>query len=55
VRALAPGYQVPGVRWTAGATAVAGAVGTLIAFGLALLLARSLVRKTEEDSPFSKP
>jgi cobalt/nickel transport protein len=55
VRAPAPGYQVPGVRWAAGATAVAGAVGTLIAFGLALLLARSLVRKPEEDSPFSKP
>ena len=27
----------------------------LLAFGLALLLARSLVRKPEEDSPFSKP
>jgi cobalt/nickel transport system permease protein len=55
VPAPAPGYQVPGVHWAAGATAVAGAVGTLVAFGLALLLARSLVRKPEEDSPFSKP
>lgn len=55
VSAPAPGYQVPGVRWAAGATAVVGAVGTLVAFGLALLLARSLVRKPEEDSPFSKP
>ena len=49
VRALAPGYQVPGVRWAAGATAVAGAAGTLVVFGLALLLARSLVREPEED------
>ena len=51
MRAPAPGYQVPGVRWAAGATAVAGAVGTLVVFGLALLLARSLVREPGEDSP----
>ena len=43
VPALAPGYQVPGVRWAAGATALAGAAGTVVVFGLALLLARSLV------------
>ena len=55
VAAPASDYQVPGVRWAAGATAVAGAVGTLVAFGLALLLARSLVRKPEGDSPCSKP
>ena len=55
VRAPAPGYQVPGIHWAAGATAVAGAAGTLVVFGLALLLARSLVREPEEDSPFSRP
>jgi hypothetical protein len=55
LRAPAAGYRVPGVHWAAGATAVAGAVGTLVAFGLALLLARSLVRNPEADSPFSKP
>ena len=47
VPALAPGYQMPGVRWAAGATALAGAVGAVIVFGLALLLARSLVREPE--------
>jgi cobalt/nickel transport system permease protein len=50
VQAPAPGYQVPGVRWAAGATAVAGAAGTLVVFGLALLLARSLVREPKEDT-----
>jgi cobalt/nickel transport system permease protein len=50
VRALAPDYQVPGVRWAAGATALAGAVGTLVVFGLALLLARSLVREPIENT-----
>jgi len=55
VGAPAPGYQVPGIHWAAGATALAGAVGTLVAFGLALLLARSLVRKSAEGSPLSRP
>ncbi len=43
VPALAPGYQIPGVHWAVGATALAGAAGAAIAFGLALLLARALV------------
>jgi cobalt/nickel transport system permease protein len=55
IRAPTPGYQVPGVHWAAGATALAGAVGTLVAFGLALALARSLVRKPAEGSPLSRP
>ena len=55
VSALAPGYQVPGVRWAAGATAVAGAAGTLVVFGLALLLARSLVREPAEDTHPTRP
>ena len=38
---------VPGVRWAAGATALAGAVGAVVVFGLAVLLARSLVREDE--------
>jgi cobalt/nickel transport system permease protein len=48
---LAPvhGYQMPGVRWAAGATAIAGAMGALVVFGLARLLARSLVREREGD------
>ena len=55
VRTPAPGYQVRGVRWAAGATAVAGAAGTLVVFGLALLLARSLVREPEKDSHPTRP
>jgi len=55
VDALAPGYQVPGVHWAAGATALAGAAGTLVAFGLALLLARSLVRKPEAGAHPTRP
>ena len=43
--APAPDYQVPGIHWAVGATALAGAAGTLIAFGLALLLGRWLVPK----------
>jgi cobalt/nickel transport system permease protein len=43
----APGYHAPGVHWAVGATALAGAAGTVIVFGLALLLARSLVPKGE--------
>jgi cobalt/nickel transport system permease protein len=43
--AAAPDYQMPGVHWAVGATATAGAVGTLVVFGLALLLGRILVPK----------
>jgi cobalt/nickel transport system permease protein len=41
----APGYHVPGIHWAAGATALAGAAGAVIVFGLALVLARSLVHE----------
>jgi len=51
----APGYEVPGVRWAAGATALAGAAGAVIAFGLALLLARSLVPEGKEAAHSTKP
>ena len=43
--APAPDYQIPGVHWAVGATALAGAAGSLIVFGLALLLGRLLVPK----------
>jgi hypothetical protein len=43
VAAPAAGYHLPGVHWAVGATALAGAIGTVIAFGLALVLARALV------------
>jgi cobalt/nickel transport system permease protein len=48
--APAAGYQVPGVHWAAGATALAGAAGTVVVFALALLLARSLVREGERKA-----
>jgi cobalt/nickel transport system permease protein len=43
--APAPDYQIPGIHWAVGATAVAGAAGSLVVFGLALLLGRWLVPK----------
>jgi cobalt/nickel transport system permease protein len=55
VPALAPGYHMPGVHWAAGATALAGAAGAVIVFGLALLLARSLVREPAGEVPLTKP
>jgi cobalt/nickel transport system permease protein len=45
--ALAPEYQLPGIGWASGATALAGVLGVFIVFGLALLLARSLVQKPQ--------
>jgi cobalt/nickel transport system permease protein len=43
--APAPDYQIPGIHWAVGATAIAGAAGSLVVFGLALLLGRWLVPK----------
>ncbi len=54
VRVPAPGYGVPGMHWAAGATALAGAAGAAIAFGLSVLLARSLVRESEGEAPPAK-
>lgn len=44
--APAPDYQIPGVHWAVGATALAGAAGSLIVFGLAVCLGRILVPRT---------
>lgn len=44
-------YRVPGVRWAAGATAMAGAIGALVVFGLALLLGRLLVPAQAATAP----
>lgn len=43
-----PDYQFAGIRWDAGATALAGVAGTIVVFGLALLLSRWLVRKERQ-------
>lgn len=40
-----PDYEMPGIHWSALATSTAGAAGTVLAFGLAWMLARVLVRK----------
>ena len=48
LHAPAPDYRLPGIHSAAGATAIAGALGTLVVFGLALVLGRVLVRKPEK-------
>lgn len=45
----APNYRVRGIHSAVGATALAGALGTLVALGLAFLLGRTLVRKSAQD------
>jgi len=49
IPALAPDYRLPGIHSAAGATALAGALGTLVVLGLALLLGRMLVRTPAQD------
>jgi len=48
--ALAPDYAIPGVDSAAAATALAGLVGTVVVFGLALLLGRVLAAPRPEAS-----
>jgi cobalt/nickel transport system permease protein len=50
VPAPAPDYRIVGIRWAVGATALAGAGGSLVAFALALLLGRWLVPKPAADA-----
>ena len=47
--APAPDYQIPGIHWAVGATAVAGAAGSLIVFALALLMGHWLVPKPKDS------
>jgi cobalt/nickel transport system permease protein len=49
VHAPAPDYRLPGIHSAAGATALAGAVGTVVVFGLALVLGRVLARKPAKN------
>jgi hypothetical protein len=54
VPAVAPDYKIPGIGSPALATAIGGAVGTILVFGLSWGLARALVpRKPQEhlDAP----
>ncbi|MBC8097311.1 MAG: energy-coupling factor ABC transporter permease [Akkermansiaceae bacterium] len=43
-------YQAPEIHWAVGATAIAGGIGTLVVFGLALLLGWLLVPKAASKS-----
>jgi cobalt/nickel transport system permease protein len=47
--APAADYQAPGISWAPGATALAGAIGSLVVFILALILGRVLVPKRTEE------
>jgi len=49
LHAPAPDYQAPGVHWAVGATAIAGAAGSLIVFALALLLGWLLAPKRANE------
>ncbi len=44
-----PDYAFPGIASPGVATAAAGAVGTVVVFGLAMLLSRSVVREKRQD------
>jgi cobalt/nickel transport system permease protein len=55
VPAPAPDYEVPGIPWAVGATAVAGLVGSLLVFGLAWWLGRLLVPKPRAPAPNPPP
>jgi cobalt/nickel transport system permease protein len=48
IKAWIPDYKMPGITSVGIATAVAGAVGTLMMFGLACLVGRLLVRKNDQ-------
>ena len=50
-----PEYEVPGIHWSALGTAIAGAVGTIVVFVMAWLLARVLVPKTRPENTASPP
>lgn len=51
VPAIAPDYMFPGIASAPLATAVAGAVGCVIVFGVSLLLARMLIPASRQSAP----
>jgi cobalt/nickel transport system permease protein len=50
VAAPIPDYAMPGISWSAAATSIAGAVGTVVVFVLAWVLARVLVPRAGAGS-----
>ncbi len=56
IHAPLPDYHIPGIGSAAMATAVAGVIGTILAFALALVLASVLVpRSSHEKTASSNP
>lgn len=51
LKAPIPHYAMPGIHWSPLATSIAGASGTILAFGLAWLLARVLVPRAGRADP----
>ncbi len=51
ISAPAPNYQMPGIHWAVGATAMAGALGSLVVCALAWLLGRFLVTEEKGKLP----
>jgi cobalt/nickel transport system permease protein len=49
IKTWIPDYKMPGISSTGIATAIAGALGTLIMFGLACIIGRLLVRKNTAE------
>jgi cobalt/nickel transport system permease protein len=50
-----PNYEIAGIYWSTLGTAIAGAVGTIVVFVLAWLLARVLVPNTRREDTASPP
>jgi hypothetical protein len=51
IKTWIPDYKTPGISSTGIATAVAGAIGTLIMFGLACVVGRLLVKNEARSQP----
>jgi len=54
IKTWIPDYKMPGISSEGIATAVAGAIGTLIMFGLACVVGRVLVREKQSPAPAVK-
>ena len=51
IKTWIPDYKMPGISSEGVATAIAGAIGTLIMFGLACVVGRVLVRGNDTHKP----
>ena len=53
IRVPLPDYHIPGIGSVAVATVIAGVIGTILAFALALVLATMLVPRSAHEKPAS--